>query len=181
MAMTLIIGPMKSGKSLELIARLSPYEYTGSKILLLQPSHNIRDTSVESRSGLKKKARKVTSLQEVSDATEDVIGIDEVNMFPAEDAQVLKKWLLEGKRLVVSGLDLDYRARMLPIIAEIYQLKPELVIDRIAVCELCKSYKARFTQVVANGTIVRSGLPSLLPEDGTYLYRPVCRPCYQKD
>lgn len=181
MPMTLIIGPMKSGKSLELIARLSPYEYTKSKILLLQPIHNVRDASVVSRSGLKKQARKVKSLAEVADATEDVIGIDEINMFPAADAAVISTWLHQGKRLVVSGLDLDYRAKLHPIISKIYELKPELIVDRIAVCELCLSYKARFTQIVADGKVVRGGLPSLIPEDGTYHYRPVCRKCYDSN
>ena len=181
MALTLIIGPMKSGKSLELIARLSPYEYTANKIILFQPQQNVRDVSVVSRSGLKKDSIKVHSLAEVVDTPEDVIGIDEVNMFEVSDAKVIEQWLLAGKELIISGLDLDYKREIMPIIAELYKLKPEIVIDRVAVCELCKRYNARFTQVLENNKVVRGGLPSLLPEDGSYHYRPVCRDCYDKD
>ena len=181
MALTLIIGPMKSGKTLELIARLNPYEHTDLTTLLIQSARNVRDFKIESRSGLKKEAQKVKGLHEVADTTADIIGIDEIHMFAVEDISVIEQWLLANKQVMVSGLDIDYSATLIPVIKAILELKPETIIDRAAVCELCKRYEARFTQIVHNDSVVRSGLPPVVPEDGSYEYRPVCRACYFKD
>lgn len=179
MSFTLIIGPMKSGKSLELIARLSPYEFTEKKILFVQPTSNVRDEAIVSRSGISKAAVKVHDLSEVHSDSFDVIGVDEINMFPEESWVAVQRWLNEGKDVVISGLDLDYSATLIPIVRHLLELKPELIIDRLAVCELCRQYTARFTQIVHEGKVVRGGLPHIVPEDGTFSYRPVCRTCYQ--
>lgn len=179
MAFTLIIGPMKSGKSLELIARLNPYEFTDKRIVLVQPKANVRDEAIISRSGVQKPAIKVAHLQEIDDSSFDVVGVDEIHMFPEDSWKTVKHWLAEGKDVVVSGLDLDYSATLVPIVRRLLELKPEHIIDRHAVCELCKQYTARFTQIVHRDEVVRGGLPHIVPEDGTYNYRPVCRPCYQ--
>ena len=169
---------MKSGKSLELIARLNPYEFTDKRIVLVQPTANVRDEAIVSRSGVRKPAIKVSDLREVGVDTFDVIGVDEIHMFPESSHEIIKKWLEIGKDVVVSGLDLDYSATLVPVVGKLLELKPEHIIDRHAVCELCKDYSARFTQIVHKGTVVRGGLPHVVPEDGTYHYRPVCRRCY---
>lgn len=181
MAFTLIIGPMKSGKSLELIARMQPYEFTDKKLLLVQPAANVRDSGIVSRSGLSKTAQKVTSLHDVLVDDYDVIGIDEVHMFEPQETALVQTWILAGKQIIASGLDLDYSATLIPIIGKLLALKPEKIIDRRSVCELCKRLSGRYSQIVHNGRVIRAGLPSVVPEDGTYAYRPVCRTCYFSD
>lgn len=181
MAFTLIIGPMKSGKSLELIARMQPYEFTDKQLLLIQPAANVRDSAIVSRSGLSKTALKVANLKDVDVTEYDVIGIDEIHMFEPHEVELLKSWLLTGKHIIASGLDLDYSATLIPIISNLMALKPEKIIDRRSVCELCKRLSGRYSQIVHHGAVIRSGLPSVVPEDGTYQYRPVCRTCYFSD
>lgn len=177
MAFTLIIGPMKSGKSLELIARVAPYKFANKEVIVVQPTRNVRDDGVASRAGLNIEARKVDSLQDI-DNHYDVIGIDEVHMFSADDGAAIAKWLTSDKELIVSGLDLDYRGQLIPIMQEMIQLKPDAIINKLAVCDACHEYGAIFTQIIHNNEPVTTGLPSVVPEDGTYVYEARCRNCF---
>lgn len=170
---------MKSGKSLELIARVAPYEFADKKVLYLQPHSDVRDSGIKSRAGINTKAKRVKKLSEINNGF-DVIAVDEVNMFEAGDAVQIGKWVKQGKEIFVSGLDLDYSGTMMPIIKEVLELKPDLIITKLAVCDVCHQYNAQFTQILDKGQPVLGGLPSLVPEDGTYLYEARCRNCYIK-
>jgi thymidine kinase len=177
MGLHLIVGPMKSGKSLELIARVAPYEHAKKKVLYVKSKKHTRDQTVYSRIGINTKASSVDSLSEIHNGF-DVIGIDEIHMFPEEDIQAIKSWLKEKKEVFVSGLDLDYSATMTPLIKKILELKPDRIISKVAVCEVCHELRAQFTQILHNGQPVLSGLPHIVPEDGTYEYQARCRDCY---
>ena len=179
MPLTLITGPMKSGKSLELIARVAPYEFAKKRVIYIHPERDVRDEGITSRLGLNTKARRVASLSEVKDGA-DVIGIDEVHMFDADDAAVVERWLKDGKEVLASGLDLDYRAHMTPLVKQLLELRPELIISKSAVCEVCLQYTAGFTQILNDGKEVLDGLPAIVPEDGTYAYQARCRNCFVK-
>jgi len=179
MALTLIMGPMKSGKSLELIARVAPYEFADKKVLYLQSSKDVRDQGITSRIGINTKAERVASLTEINNGF-DVIAVDEVHMFPETDAEQIGKWIAEGKDVFVTGLDLDYSATLQPMVARILELKPHNIIIKKAVCEVCHKYRAQFTQILHKGQPVLGGLPSVVPEDGTYSYEARCRECYVK-
>jgi thymidine kinase len=168
---------MKSGKSLELIARIAPYEFAGKKVLYAQPCHNVRDEGVMSRSGLKVKAVKVNSLTEITNGF-DVIGIDEINMFDEADVKQVYGWLKAGKEVVISGLDLSYKGELIPLVCRLMELKPDVMIHKLAVCEVCLNYDAKFTQILHKGEPVLEGLPIVTPEDGTYAYEPRCRECF---
>ncbi len=177
MGLTLIVGPMKSGKSLELIARVAPYEFAEKRVLYVQTKKDVRDKGITSRMGVNTKALAVKSLNEIKNGF-DVIGIDEIHMFDEADIKFVKKWLEEGKEVYASGLDLDYSATLTPMVRKILELKPERIISKVAVCEVCHDYSAQFTQILHKGEPVLSGLPHIVPEDGTYVYEPRCRKCY---
>ncbi len=102
-------------------------------------------------------------------------------MFNEDDVATIEKWIIEGKTVFVSGLDLDYRAKMPTIIQRLFELKPDNTIQKIAVCDVCKQYRAQFTQILHDGEPVLSGLPTIIPEDGTYEYQARCRDCYVKE
>lgn len=179
MSYELIIGPMKSGKSLELIARTAPYEYSDKKTVYIQPHRNTRDEGIRSRLGLNVEARKVSSLKEVNDDF-DVIAIDEIHMFPATDSTYISNWLKQPKAVFISGLDLDYRGQLMPIIKNLLELKPETIINKLAVCDICRQYRASFTQILHNGKPILKGLPAVVPEDGSYEYEARCRNCFKQ-
>ena len=152
MSLVLIVGPMKSGKSLELIARMSAYSHSNLKSLLVQPSLNVRDEGIRSRAGTELEAEKVDSLKYIDAEGYDVIGVDEIFMFPKDDVQIIKKWLKHGKAVIVSSLDLSAMGRIPDTVQELYKLGPDEVVRKVAVCESCKNLGAQFTQILENGT-----------------------------
>jgi thymidine kinase len=174
---TVILGPMKSNKSHDLLGRMSPYEFTDLTVVKVQPEANVRDEGIRSRLGINATALAVKSLHEITQPF-DVIGIDEVHMFDEQDADVIDTWLHEDKDVIASGLDLDYQGKMMPLIIRLLELKPDNLIQKKSVCEVCKSYDARFTQILRSNVPVLSGLPPVVPEDGTYDYQPRCRGCF---
>ncbi|MBI4034336.1 hypothetical protein HY380_00390 [Candidatus Saccharibacteria bacterium] len=170
---------MKSGKSLELIARVAPYEHAKLKVLYVKSTKDVRDKTLRSRIGLNTRALAVKSLKDVTNGF-DVIGIDEVHMFPVTDIKYVSDWLKQGKEVMVSGLDLDYSATLQPMVKKILELKPEKIINKVAVCEGCHKYTAQFTQIFKDDKAVLAGLPPVVPEDGTYVYEPRCRDCHKR-
>ena len=171
---------MKSGKSLELISKVAPYEFAKKKVIYVQPSVNTRDEGVQSRIGINTKAISVDSLSKITDDF-DVIGVDEINMFHENDANVIEHWVKQGKKVFVSGLDLDYRGKMPEIFKRVLELKPDIVISKQSVCDVCSEYKAQFTQILNRGKELLGGISNIAPEDGTYEYQARCRKCFVKE
>lgn len=176
--LTLIVGPMKSGKSLELIARMAPYEYTDKRILYIQPRLNTRESKIKSRLGLGADTIQVRSLTEVAEYF-DVIGIDEINMLSVADAEVVSDWLKQKKQVIACGLDLDYRGIMFPIVERLLELKPEKLVSKKAVCDVCKKYRALFTQILEDNEPLLEGLPIITIDDGRYEFQARCRHCFE--
>lgn len=178
MNLTLILGPMKSGKTYDLISFFAPLKYTNVSHILYQPLIDVRDEQIHSRNGVFIESKKVASLQEALDHDYQVVGVDEVHMFPESDAVYIDTLLRRGTRVIVSGLDIDYRRKMFGIIQKLFELGPTEVRYRKAVCEACKTPEAVFTQLYKDEMPITHGVPSVVPDDGTYLYSPVCRACY---
>ena len=108
----IIIGPMFSGKTTELLRRISCLEAIGKKILIINHSLDSRtDNSVLTHSKHKKKAIKVSKLLPVIDTDSfreaDVIGIDEAQFFDDLYEFILKIEHM-NKIVYISGLDGDY-------------------------------------------------------------------------
>lgn len=173
---TLIIGPMKSGKSLELLSRAAPYEYANQTVRYVTPNKNVRDEGIWSRMGLVTEAQKVSSFTEIDDNF-DIIAVDEIHMFNAVEANRVWSWLMQGKNVIISGLDLDYKADVPPIIERLYQFKPDEIVIKKAVCDNCKVYDAQYTRILKDGRMIKDGLPTIVPDDGTYEYQARCRKC----
>lgn len=181
MNLTLILGPMKSGKSFELISRFAHLTYAQIPFALFNSSRNVRDKNVFSRNGgLELEAKKVDSLSEIKADGLTIIGIDEVHMFNEQDAAVVERFLKQGIEVVVSGLDNDYRGRMFGIVHRLLELGPREVKYKRAVCESCKIPEAVYTQIIKDDKPLLDGLEAVVPEDGNYIYRPVCRNCFVK-
>lgn len=178
MALTLILGPMKSGKSYDLISFFAPLKYTTIPFALYQSSQNVRDEHISSRNGVVIEAKKITYLTDALREDYQVVGIDEAHMFSPTDSVVVEKLLKRGVRVVISGLDLDYRGKMFEIIQGFLELGPQEVRYKRAVCEQCKSPEAIYTQVLNRGIPVIQGMPSVIPDDGTFSYQAACRDCF---
>lgn len=178
MSLTLILGPMKSGKSYELISHFAPLKYTDIPYAVYQCHKNVRDEQVQSRNGSLLEAKKIRSLRELTSETVDIIGIDEFHMFGRADAEVIADLLRAGKQVVISSLDTDYRGWLFENVAYLFSLGPKEVKFRRAVCEVCKKPDAVYTQIFQGKEPVLAGMPASVPDDGTFSYVPMCRLCF---
>jgi thymidine kinase len=166
--------------SFELISHFAHLRYTDISFGLYQSAKNIRNENVWSRNGVQIEAKKIKSLSEISEKDLKVVGIDEVHMFPEKEIEIIEKLLKRGSKVIVSGLDLDYRGEMFGTIKRLFELGPAEVKYKKAVCENCKSPTAIYTQIFKGERTVLEGLPPVVPEDGSYIYKPVCRNCFIK-
>jgi thymidine kinase len=178
MELILILGPMKSGKSMDLISHFAPYAFSNRTFALYQPMSNVRDQQIHSRNGLQLAAKKVASLREALGKGYFAIGVDEMHMFPAEEADVIAELLHEGTRVVVCGLDTDPWGELFAVIKRLMELGPNEVRYKRAACDDCHHPDAIYTQVLHNNEPVGRDVPPCLPDDGTYSYKAVCRDCF---
>ncbi len=178
MELTLILGPMKSGKSFDLISHFAPFRYTDIPYALYQSARNVRDEHISSRNGVIIEAEKINTLSEILNKNVAVVGIDELHMFDAADVKVVAELLNRGINVIAAGLDIDYQGRMFEIVKSLLELGPKEVKYKRAVCEVCRQPNAIYSQVFNKGFPLTGGMPSVIPDDGTFTYQPVCRNCF---
>ncbi len=183
MSLTLVLGPMKSGKSLEIINHISPLQHTRTTSSVYQSDRHGRDKQLLSRSGGALPAKKVRTLRALLTDPAMVIAIDEIHMFSVADVAIIRQLLDHDKRsFVVSGLDTDIKGNLFKTVKALLELGPDQVIYKKAACEVCHHYNAVYTQVLKDGRYVLTG-PVRIPDDGTgaYHYEPRCRRCFVVD
>jgi thymidine kinase len=165
---------MFSGKSEELIRRITRYQIARVPVQTFKPQLDVRyaEAEVVSHSSLKVEAIPVESaahlLRSVDDSTE-VIGIDEGQFFDDELVEVVEQLALAGKQVIVAGLDTDYLRRPFEPIPTLCD-RAEYVTKMLAVCHKCGG-PGMYTQ-----RIVQSDDLVVLGAHGAYEAR--CRLCY---
>lgn len=181
-----ICGPMFSGKSEELMRRLRRATIARQQVVVLKNSldnrHKHAFEYVVSHDGNKLNAQPVTSIDEimpfVTELEADVIGIDEVQFFPKEIIAVICTLINAKKRVIVAGLDLDFRGvpfGPMPILLAIADKITKLQ----AICSLC-GCDALFTQRLVNNEPAKYDDPIILV-GAQEAYQARCRDCYSID
>ncbi|MDO5089456.1 MAG: thymidine kinase [Leptotrichiaceae bacterium] len=153
-----ITGSMFSGKSEELIRRLRRAEYAKQKVIVFIHSIDRRygEGGIYSHGNSSLEAYPVSSVKQMEEIMKknndaEVIGIDEIQFFGNEEDIVgfCKKYVEFGKRIIVAGLDMNFRA-------EPYDPVPELMgiadqVDKLhAICTVCGK-SAYASQRLING------------------------------
>eukprot|EP00943_MAST-04B_sp_MAST-4B-sp1_P003246 g3246.t1 len=171
----LIIGPMFSGKSTELLRRVRRYKYAGKNCLVLKYAKDKRyseNTVVTHDLTNSLPALNVSKLNEVSldeNKPYDVIGIDEGQFFP-DLYEFTEKAANLGMVVILAALDGDFQRKPFGRICELVP-KAESVTKLSAVCTSCKNNSASFTQRTTSDTAQEV-------IGGAEMYRPVCRKCF---
>jgi thymidine kinase len=110
----IIIGPMFSGKSTELLRRTSRLEAIGKNILYINHIYDTRtDDYIQTHSNTKKLANKLQNLFDINEielSNAEVIAIDESQFFNDLYDFVLHCEKL-NKHIIIAGLDGDYNRR----------------------------------------------------------------------
>ncbi|WP_442596936.1 thymidine kinase [Neobacillus sp. D3-1R] len=172
-----ICGSMFSGKSEELIRRVRRTQFAKQNIVVFKPQLDNRyaDEAVVSHNGTSTMAIPIAHSKEIFDhidASIDVIAIDEVQFFDDEITKVVQQLADSGHRVIVAGLDQDFRGEPFGPIANLLSIA-ELVTKLQAVCAVCGSPASR-TQRLINGRPASFHDPIILV-GASEAYEPRCR------
>ncbi len=157
-----ICGPMFSGKTEELIRRLKRASFARQRVQIFKPGIDDRyeDDAIVSHSRITLPSVPVGSLQELKDRLDpqvEVIGIDEVQFFDEEVVGYCESLADGGRRVVVAGLDQDYRGEPFGPMPRLLSVA-EYITKLMAICVRCgnpahRSYRlAEDPQQVLVGT-----------------------------
>lgn len=155
-----VVGGMFGGKTEELVRRLRRAEIARQTVVCVKPAIDDRyhATDVASHSGSTFRAVPVqhsTAARVACDGA-DVVGLDEAQFFDAGIVEVVRDLATAGVRVIVAGLDLDYRGvpfgPMPALMAE-----AEVVTKVHAVCTVCGGDASRSQRVVASDSVVLVG------------------------
>jgi len=170
-----ICGSMFSGKSEELIRRLKRAQIAKQRVQIFKARLDTRfsDDHIVSHSEMKIKSQLVTraaDILELLDTRTHVIGIDEGQFFDLELVSVCNKLADMGKRVIVAGLDQDYRGRPFDPIPQLLAIS-EYITKTLAICVLCGAPANRTQRTVESADRVLVG--------ATDSYEARCRLCYE--
>ncbi len=150
----IIVGPMFSGKSEELIRRVNRLNYAKINYLVFKPMIDTRENnSIKSRNGRKLKAINVSSLDKINkliiEFKPQVAIFDEIQFFDNKISDLLNELANRGVKVIAAGLDRDFRG--VPFGPMPALLAHADKIDKLyAVCLSCGK-NAIFTQRLVDG------------------------------
>ncbi|WP_170008378.1 thymidine kinase [Bacillus fonticola] len=173
----LICGSMFSGKSEQLIKQVERAQFAKENVKVFKPSLDNRysEVAVVSHSGDQVAAFPVTSPEEILahvDEDTHVVAIDEAQFMDDSLITVCTQLADEGIRVVVAGLDQDFRGEPFGPMPTLLSLA-EQVTKLHAVCAVCGSPASR-TQRLINGAPASYDDPIILV-GASESYEPRCR------
>ena len=172
-----ICGSMFSGKTEELIRRVHRVQYAKQKVQVFKPEIDNRyvDDHVVSHSKFKVPSQPVNTSEDILKLVQkdtEVVAIDEVQFFDMKIVDVCNQLADDGKRVIVAGLDQDYRGKPfgpVPILLCV----AEYVTKQLAICLKCGNPANRTQRLVATKKKVLVG--------STEIYEARCRNCHEID
>jgi thymidine kinase len=156
-----ICGPMFSGKTEELIRRLKRAVIARRKVQVFKPRIDSRydPEAVVSHSQQKMVSTVIGKASEVLEKLSpdvEVVGIDEVQFLGAEILPVVKQLAGRGVRVVVAGLDQDYRGAPFEPMPQLLA-EAEYITKELAICVVCGAPANRSQRIVADDATVHVG------------------------
>ena len=135
-----ICGCMFSGKTEELIRRLRRAQIARQKVSVFKPAIDTRfgTENIVSHSEQALTSRTVRDAGEILHQAGDahVIGIDEGQFFDSNLVGVCEELAANGKRVIVAGLDQDYKGKPFDPIPQLLAVA-EYITKTLAICVVC--------------------------------------------
>jgi thymidine kinase len=135
-----ICGSMFSGKTEELIRRIRRAEIAKQRVKVFKPKIDTRYSEFEivSHNEQSYPSEVVNDADEILEKSFDVevIGIDEAQFFENNLIKVVQDLADSGRRVIVAGLDQDYRAMPFEPIPQLLAIA-EYISKTLAVCVIC--------------------------------------------
>ena len=170
-----VCGSMFSGKTEELIRRMKRAKFAKQKVEIFKPSLDTRysDEDVVSHDKNTIRSTPIDSsgaiLLLASDI--DVVGIDEAQFFDDGLVEVCNQLANNGVRVIVAGLDMDYKGIPFGPIPALCAIADE-VTKVHAICVKCGAL------AYVSHRLIHIDKRVLLGEKDEY--EPLCRECYQR-
>jgi len=176
-----VCGSMFSGKTEELIRRLVRATIAKQKVQVFKPAVDVRYAAekVTSHTGANFDAIPVEMATDIHERVEDdttVVAMDEVQFFDSEIVDVSQKLAERGVRVIVAGLDMDFRGEPFGPIPTLMSTAEK--VDKLhAICMTC-GHEASRTQRLVNGKPARYDDPVVIV-GASELYEARCREHHQ--
>lgn len=168
-----ITGCMFSGKTEELIRRLRRAKIAKQKVVIFKPNIDTRysNNSIVSHSEQSLPSILIKDVKEILDLIEDaqVIGIDEAQFFSSDLIDVCNKLADNGKRVIVAGLDMDYKGIPFEPMPQILSVA-EYITKSLAICVECGNPADRTQRKTTSSERVIVGAADV--------YEARCRKCH---
>ena len=168
-----ISGCMFSGKTEELIRRLRRAEIAKQKVKIFKPLIDTRysDKSIVSHNEQSLPSILIKDIKEVLDHSDDaqVVAIDEAQFFSADITKVCNKLALNGKRVIVAGLDQDFRGVPFEPMPQLLAIA-EYITKQLAICVECGNPADKTQRKTASSERVIVGAADI--------YEARCRQCH---
>ena len=181
--MEIIVGPMFSGKSEELIRRVKRAIIAKQKVFVFKPKIDDRysKTNVVSHNGETVEGNAVENSAEILKILENeknvnLVAIDEVQFFDEGIIDVAEKLVDRGIRVAMSGLDQDFRGEPFDITAKLLA-KSEFIRKLQAVCMKCGKPATKSQKIVDGKPASFDSEIIQIGEKETY--EPRCRSCHE--
>ena len=177
-----ICGSMFSGKSEELLRRIKRGVIAKQKVLLFKPSIDNRydENRVSTHNGNSYDSISIEKSSDifkfVKDTKYDIIGIVEIQFFDNDIVKIINKLADDGIRVIVAGLDMDFKAEPFHPMPEIMAIS-EMVTKLHAVCNKCGKEASR-SQRLINGKPAKYDDP-IVVIGASESYEARCRHCHE--
>ena len=178
----IITGPMSCGKTEELLRRIRRCIIAKKKIKVFSPEMDTREGGdyIKSRNGLTLDAIKVKQAAQIMTLVkpdDEIVAIDELQFFDPNIVKVVTCLMKEGKRVIGTGLELDFKAEPFGSMPELMCLATK--VDKLtAVCMKCGCFYGTRTQRLINGKPADKSSP-LIMIGGDESYEARCIKCYE--
>lgn len=168
-----VCGCMYSGKTEELIRRLRRAQIAKQKVMIFKPKIDNRYSSnqIVSHSEQSLPSMVVETPSEIMALSKEaqVIGIDEGQFFSPDLVEVCEKMAGLGKRVIIAGLDQDYRGRPFEPIPQLLAVA-EYITKTLAICMVCGNPADRTQRTTDQSELVVVGAKGV--------YEARCRKCF---
>lgn len=176
-----ICGSMFAGKTEELIRRITRIKLAKRDVLVFKPVIDDRYSvsEVVSHSQRKVKSIAVNDSSEIMAHIEKLpyaVAIDEAQFFDKNIINVAENLANLGVRVIVAGLDLDFRGEPFGVMPE-FLARAEYITKLQAICQICGEPATRTQRII-------DGQPAFYDEEIVLVsaqekYEARCRKCHQ--
>lgn len=164
---------MFSGKTEELIRRLRRARLADQVVEIFKPVHDTRydDLAVVSHDDNRIMSTVISRSKELLEAADqvEVVGIDEAQFLDHDLPAVCGALALKGIRVIVSGLDMDYRGQPFGPMPALLAMA-EYITKLHAICPHCGNLATHTYRITAEDETIVLGQKDK--------YEPRCRRCY---